>query len=312
MPDDEAAGPEVCVLAPWPILTVTIERGGTDNDGIYVHAGGQGFWVARMIANLGGSPILCGPFGGETGVVVRALAEAEGVRLRPVAADGWNGAYVHDRRNGARQVVAEHLSPPLSRHEHDDLYDAALATGLRAGTAVLTGVPTPATLPETFCARLARDLDDNDVAVVADLSGPALAALDGGVAFLKVSHEELISAGYADDNTTAALRRGVRALRDTGARNVVVSRADEPTLALLGERLVEVVAPTFVPLDHHGGGDSMTAALAYAQACGLGEEATVRLAAAAGALNITRHGLGTGTLADIREVARKVEVRAVC
>jgi hypothetical protein len=39
------------VFAPAPILTVTVEQKGSDDD-VHVHAGGQGFWIARMLATL--------------------------------------------------------------------------------------------------------------------------------------------------------------------------------------------------------------------------------------------------------------------
>jgi 1-phosphofructokinase len=302
--------PEIGVLAPWPIFTVTIERGSAGKDDIYVHAGGQGFWVARMIANLGGKPVLCGPIGGESGVVVQALVEAEGVALHAIAAEGWNGGYVHDRRDGDRKFVAEMKSPRLNRHEADDLYDAVLAIGLRTGIVVFTGVVEEDIVPAKFYRRLAHDLGRNGVTVVADLSDGPLNALDGGVSFLKVSQEELIRTGYSSGPERAAVLEGLKALqRSTGARNVIVSRAEEPAFALLGERLVEVEAPRFRPLDHRGAGDSMTASLAVAQARGLGADETLRLAAAAGALNVTRHGLGTGKLDDIEEVAAHVTIR---
>jgi 1-phosphofructokinase len=61
-----------------------IEVGAAGKDEIYFHAGGQGFWVARMVANLGGKPIVCGPIGGESGIIVRALIESEGIDLRGI------------------------------------------------------------------------------------------------------------------------------------------------------------------------------------------------------------------------------------
>jgi fructose-1-phosphate kinase PfkB-like protein len=50
------------VFAPDPLLTVTVEAG-SDGDEIHLNAGGQGFWVAQMIANLGVGVSLCGPVG---------------------------------------------------------------------------------------------------------------------------------------------------------------------------------------------------------------------------------------------------------
>ena len=63
----------VCVFAPAPLLTVTIESkaDGSGDDEIHVHAGGQGFWIARLVAELGVEVVLCGSFGGETGVSPR-------------------------------------------------------------------------------------------------------------------------------------------------------------------------------------------------------------------------------------------------
>lgn len=300
---------EICVLAPWPIFTVTIECGPAGEDKIYLHAGGQGFWVARMIVNLGARPILCGPFGGESGVVVRAMAEAEGIALRPIPMRGWNGGYVHDRRGGDREVVAETSSPPLDRHEADNLYDAALASGLRTGVAVLTGVYQPGILPPSFFQRLARDLGENGVTVIADFAGEPLKSLRGGVSFLKISHEELIEAGYCKTGDRKDVIAGIRTLQSSGAHSILVSRAGDPAIGLLDGRLVEVEPPHFSPLDYRGAGDSMTAGLAVAQARGFGPEQTLRLSAAAGAVNVTRHGLGTGGLKDIEAIAERVIIR---
>ena len=76
--------------------------------------------------------------------------------------------------------------------------------------------------------------------------------------------------------------------------NVIVSRAEEPALALLEDRLVQIIGPEFERVDHRGAGDSMTAAIAAALARQQDIETALRLGAAAGALNTTRHGLATG------------------
>jgi 1-phosphofructokinase len=56
----------VTVFGPHPLLTVTIEPFGARGDDIHLHAGGQGVWVARMAAELGALPVLCGFTGGRT------------------------------------------------------------------------------------------------------------------------------------------------------------------------------------------------------------------------------------------------------
>ena len=131
-----------------------------------------------------------------------------------------------------------------------------------------------------------------------------------GVTFLKVSHTELIDAGYCGSDDRGEVVAGAARLKQSsGAQNVVVSRAADPTVAIIGERLLEVAGPRFEPLDPHGGGDSMTAALAVGCARGMDAEAALRLAAAAGTLNVTRHGLGSGRRLSIEAIAERVELR---
>jgi 1-phosphofructokinase len=298
------------VFAPSPCLTVTIEQRG-DGDDIHVHAGGQGFWIARMLATLEVPVTVCGAFGGETGTVIRTLIEQQGIGVRAIEAETPNSAYVHDRRGGERTVVSETPVLPLSRHDVDELYGAALVEGLEASITVIGG-SSPTLLPDETFRRLTRDLRANGASVVADLSGGQLrAALEGGVDVLKVSHAELIDDGWADGASETALWRAMRDLRAAGARTVVVSRAEHPALVLDDDMLASVEVPTFEPLDHRGAGDSMTAGIAAALADGASLDAAIRLGAAAGTLNVTRRGLASGERSAIEQLADRVELRPV-
>lgn len=317
--------PRVCVLAPTPLLTVTIEAAaavpgtGPAAEGphapaapeIHVHAGGQGLWIARMVSALGAEAVVCGPFGGETGVVAEHLARRERVTLRSTAGRG-NGTYIHDRRAGERREVAAMAPQPLDRHEQDDLYGTILTEALDADVCVLTGADAATGVTASFFHRLAADLRTAGCLVVADLSGDqARAVADVGGAVMKISHTELIDAGYATADDLDSLRAGAQALLAGGARAVAVSRAGEAgLLAVPGEQLL-VTAPRVRAVDPRGAGDSMTAGIAVALARGTSMHDAVRLGSAAGALNATRHGLGTGRRDAIERLAQHVTVRAV-
>jgi 1-phosphofructokinase len=329
----------VCVLAPTPLLTITLESGSDDDaPELHVHPGGQGLWVARMAYSLGADVVVCGPFGGETGTVLGHLAEVENLQVRRVRCAGGNGAYLHDRRGGERTELA--FMPParLDRHELDDLYGTMLVEGLDADVCVITGAyPTPL-LPPSFFGRLVGDLRAAGVRTVADLSGKAAAeAARAGVDVLKMSHEELVEAGMAADDSVASLRAGARRLlradpgRPAGHRDeprdddpggddaspagsvgaMVVSRAAEPALLVTASGVSEVVAPSVTAVDHRGAGDSMTAGLAVGVGRGLRLAEAARLGAAAGALNVTRRGLGTGHREQIERFAEQITVREV-
>ena len=310
--------PRVCVIAPTPILTLTIESGAQDQDTeLHVHPGGQGLWVARMAYSLGADVVLCGPFGGETGTVLAHLAEKENLRVRSVGAAGSNGAYLHDRRGGERHELA--FMPPsrLDRHEIDDLYGTALVEALDADVCVITGAFPARVLPGSFFGRLIGDLRAAGITTVADLSGDAAReAVKAGVDVLKMSHTELVEAELAADDSVAELREGALRLihppgeaRGVGA--VMVSRAAEPALLVTAAHVREVIAPSVTTVDHRGAGDSMTAGIAVAVGRGLGIAEAARLGAAAGALNVTRRGLGTGHREQIERFAEQIDVREV-
>ncbi len=303
------AGWRVAVLAPSPILTVTLEREDGEAE-LHLHAGGQGFWVARMLCELGVAVAFCAPLGGEVGTVLRALLAAAGLDLRPVETSGWNGAYVHDRRGGAVTEVGGTDSPRLSRHETDALYAAMLAAALEADRAVLTGPRHDEVLEPGFYRRIARDLRANGVEVVADLSGPALAAaLSGGLDLLHVSERELREHHPSPVGDLSEIVAATRRLREQGARQVIVSRGPDPALALLESGIAELIGPVFDAREERGAGDSMFAAVAASLARGEPIEDALRLGVAAGALNTVRRGLGSGSRADIERLAQTVELR---
>lgn len=298
----------ICVFAPWPLVTVTIERHTNGADDLYFHAGGQAVWVARMILGLGGRARLVGPFGGEARTMLEALVAAEGMSLRAIPVRGGNAGYVDDRRGGTRERIATMPPHCLDRHETDDLYNAILAESLLTGTTVLTGLPPEKVVPLDFYTRITKDLRANGVTVVADLAGPVLEAVEGGLGLLKISHEELQEAGLAEDDSRDQILAAMERLRDK-TDDIVVSRAGEGSLARIQNRYWEARGPEVHPRDHSGAGDSMTAALAVAMAAGMDGPDALRLATAAGAMNVTRAGRGTGRLEDIEVLARRVELK---
>jgi 1-phosphofructokinase len=209
--------------------------------------------------------------------------------------------------------VAATDGPRLWRHETDELYGVTVAAGLEADLAVLTGPSPPDAVSRDVYRRLASDLRRNGIPVLADLTdGALLGALEGGLDLLKTSHEELIEGGFADGPDRRQLLLAARELHEAGATAVLVSRAAEPALALVaGGHVYELVAPRLEPRDPIGAGDSMFGALATALASGQDLIEAMRLGVAAGALNVTRGGLGTGRRSEIERLSSQVQVRTL-
>ncbi len=300
------------VFAPAPELTVTLE----DLDGqdqIHLHAGGQGFWIARLLQVLEVDTTLCGSFGGETGRVVRRLIEEMAIRVLAVEVPGWNGGYVHDRRDGERRPVGTQEPTPLSRHELDDLYSVTLAAGL-AGAVCVLGGPNPVAppIPAELYRRLAHDLRANGTTVVADLSGePREAALEAGVDVLKTSDEDLAADGLLSAGAdTYEVVEAIRALatHGKGAQHVIVTRGAEPAIALADGELLSISGPEVDAVDPRGAGDSVTAGVTAALTSGQDVRAALRLGVAAATLNVTRHGLASGERAAIMAIGDRVRI----
>jgi 1-phosphofructokinase len=135
------------------------------------------------------------------------------------------------------------------------------------------------------------------------------AALEGGLTVAKVAHDEAVADGRAVGDDEASLVRAMGDIAAAGAEMVVLTRGSDSALALVEGTVLEVVGPRVEPFDHRGAGDSLTAGVAAGLAAGREPAAALRLGAAAGALNVTRRGLGTGTRHDIERMAELVTVR---
>lgn len=302
---------DVTIFAPSPTLTITVEEHGGEPD-IHVHAGGQGVWQARMLLRLGVSVTMCCTLTGEIGRMLRHLLEDEGLTVAGVERPGKGSAYVHDRRGGERQIIAETGGDVLARHDLDELYGLALRDGMESGLVILSGPAGGEAVPADTYRRLAADLRKGGAAVVVDLSGKRLAAaLEGGVDVLKVSDEELVHDGLVADDSLGGLLAAMRQLHRRGAGAVIVSRSSDPLLLLDGDGFAEVEAPRMEVADTHGAGDSLTAGVAAGMARGESVREAVVTGAAAGAMNVTRHGLGTGDPETIARLRDAVVVRGL-
>ena len=303
--------PRVAIFSPNPMLSIAIESFSADGgDDIHIHPAGQGVWVARMAAELGAEPVLCGFIGGEVGKVLRPLLEEMPIELRLVETSEASGAYIHDRRSGEREPLSQSAALPASRHEIDELFSVSVAAALDCDLLAICGPYPDNTVPLEIYGGLVADVKANGVPVIVDLSSPRLdSALEGKPDLVKINDWQI--AGFISDavDTEERMRAAVDKLLEAGAGAAIITRAEEPALAVRDGRAWEVTPPRFERGAREGCGDSMMGALAATIGAGREWEDVLRLSAAAGATNFLRHGLGTGARSVVEELAPRVQVR---
>ena len=301
--------PRVAVFGPNPLLSITIEGRG-DEDDVHVHAGGQGVWVSRMAAELGADPVLCSLVGGESGTVVSGLLDQTPISLRAVPAAGANGSYVIDRRDGSRRLIAQTQAPAPSRHELDELVAGTVAAALDSDVLAICNALPGDLLPVEVYGALAADVRASACSVIADLSSPRLdAVLSAEPDLVKLNDWELAEFVCGPVDPPDLLLAAARRLRDAGARSVLVTRGGDPALWLDGDAPPRLVVPPRLERGmREGCGDTMMGAIAAQLAAGRSLEQAIVMGAGAGAANFLHTGLGTGERSTVEELAGQVRI----
>lgn len=300
----------IAVFAPSPMLSVTIEARGEGRDDVHCHPAGQGVWLSRMAGELGAWPVLCSLIGGETGTVLEPLVERLPGERRLVRSHSSSGCYVTDRRSGEREVLAQAYVEPPSRHEADELVAATTAAAMESDVLAICNPYPGDAMPLDVYGNLVANARAAGVRVIADLSSPRLEPTAAAEPELvKLNDWELAAYVAGPVDTPQRLRAAATKLRDLGASNVLVTRAGDPALALLGDEAWELIPPKLEAGSREGCGDTMMGAIAAALSWGSDLPEAMVLGAGAGAVNFLHHGLGTGSRREVEELAREVELR---
>jgi 1-phosphofructokinase len=228
---------------------------------------------------------------------------------RLVRSEGGSGSYVTDRRDGERRVLAQAYVEPPSRHEADELVAATTAVAIESDVLAICNPYPGDAMPLEVYGALVTNVRGSGVHVIADLSSPRIEAAAAAQSDLvKLNDWELAAYVRGPVDTPERMRAAADKLRALGARNVLVTRAGDPALALLGEDAWELIPPKFERGSREGCGDTMMGGIAAALARGQELRDALVIGAAAGAVNFLRHGLGTGSQREVEELAREVEL----
>jgi len=263
--------------------------------------GGGGINVARVVHALDGDVTAVFPCGGATGATFEKLLRDEGVPIAPVPIAGaMRESFTVDETGSGQQYRFVLPGPTLAESELDALLQKVTGLDPAPGYIVASGSLPPGCDPSVF-HKLCGLCGKAGTRLVIDTSGPALAALEGGCAWLiKPSLRELQELVDRDLSSDAEQLAAARELRDRGfAEVVVVSLAERGALLVAQGTELRMPAIEVPPGSAVGAGDSMVAGL------------TLALAADKSLEEVLLYGIATGAAALLTpgtELTRREDV----
>lgn len=260
--------------------------------------GGKGINVSKVIAKLGGESCAVGILGGESGKMLEKLLEGEpfATRFRFVEGQTRTNLKIIDRKGHTNTDINE-PGLTVTAAELDALLRELLAE-LRPGDIVVLAGSLPKGAPQDTYRSWTAACKKAGARVFLDADGALLAeGIKAAPHLIKPNDGELSRLAGKKLETLEELTAEGRKLLERGIERVVISLGGRGALYLRKGSTIYAEGLRVPVGSTVGAGDSVVAALAYAEAQGLSEEEAVRLSTAAGAANV----MCSGTQAAERE-----------
>ena len=260
--------------------------------------GGKGINVSKVIAKLGGESCAVGILGGGSGKMLEKLLEGEPftTQFRFVEGQTRTNIKIIDREGHTNTDINE---PGLTVTDADlDALLRELLAELRPGDIVVLAGSLPKGAPQDTYRTWTAACKKAGARVFLDADGALLAeGIKAAPYLIKPNDDELSRLAGKKLETLEELTTEGRKLLERGIERVVISLGGRGALYLRKGSTIYAEGLRVPVGSTVGAGDSVVAALAYAEAQGLSEEEAVRLSTAAGAANV----MCSGTQAAERE-----------
>ncbi|CAN7592712.1 1-phosphofructokinase family hexose kinase [Trinickia sp. LjRoot230] len=269
--------------------------------------GGGGINVARVLQRLGSECVAIYLAGGNTGLELGRLLDAENVGGERIAIQGETreNVTVHETSTHREfrfvmegpEVSGAEWTRCLERlGEFDSVPRYLIASG-----------SLPPGVPSRFYAELAHWARAHDVRMGLDASGEALAeALEVGVFLVKPSLRELCELAGAELTEEAQWREAAQRLtRECRAHCVALTLGERGAMMATQERIIRLPAVPVPVVSAVGAGDSFLAALVWALEHDADWAHALRYAIAAGSAAVMNPGTMLCNPADVIHLYRQ-------
>lgn len=269
--------------------------------------GGKGINVSKVIAKLGGTSKAFGLLGGESGRTIQSELHQMGLSTSFRFLPGQTRTNlkivdpVRHTNTDLNEPGMEVCEQDLSLLLHDLLSD------LHPGDIVVLAGSLPTGAPRDTYKTWVSACRSAGAKVFLDADGDLLSeGLKGVPTLIKPNNDELSRLVGRKLETVAELAEAAKGLLEAGVERVVVSMGGRGALylrngsTLYAEGLQVPVGSTV------GAGDSVVAALAFAEDTGLSEEEAVVLSTATGAANVMCSGTQAAERAQVEALMPRV------
>lgn len=274
--------------------------------------GGKGINVSKVIAKLGGESCAVGILGGESGRTLLAALEREGLRthFRFVEGQTRTNLKIIDRALHTNTDINE---PGLTVSPADlDALLRDLLGMVREGDIVVLAGSLPQGAPQDTYRVWTAACREKGARVCLDADGVLLAeGLKAAPYLIKPNEDELSRlVGHRLTDTDELIAEGRRLLKG-GVTRVVISLGERGALYLRGNEVLYAEGLSVPVGSTVGAGDSVVAALAYADSLGMSDEDAVRLSTATGAANVMCSGTQPAEWEAIEKLLPQVKIRRI-
>ena len=274
--------------------------------------GGKGINVSKVIAKLGGKSCALALLGGTVGEKIKGMLERDGIDVWAFEVQGETrtNLKVVDPKLDTHTDINE-PGPEITIATLDDMLEALVASISRGDIVVLSG-SLPKGAPVATYAAWTRACAKAGAKVFLDADGSALSHGLGARPYLAKPNDAELSrlCGHelndVDDIAEEALR-----IVNGGVGRVVVSMGGAGAV-IADENHVLLAHSPKVPVGSTvGAGDSVVAALAYAEEQGMGLADAARLAMATGAANVMQSGTQAAERAQVDALLDRVSIESL-
>jgi tagatose 6-phosphate kinase len=273
---------------------------------------GKGVNVAKVLKQLGVSPVLFGFAGGASGEHLKSTLSARQIRHHLVQVEPVTRRCITvlDQDAGTQTELVEE-SKAVSESAYAQLLEALRNEAPAPAALVCSGTLTPGA-PQAFYRDCVALANERGAIAILDAQGPALLdALSAKPRLVKPNRAEVAKTLGRTIETETEMRAAAAELQERGAVAVVFTSGARPALAFQGTSAWRITSPQIKPVNPIGSGDSFTAALTWRLLAGDDLGAACRWGAAAGAANALTLMAAEFESAEMERLARSVSIEQI-